>query len=249
LIPESKRNYILTLQIQRPMNIDLHSKKNKNAVQSLLAYPPMLRLILFGMCKLVTVPNNTFANNRSLAVFSTWAPLLKDHYMEMVAALMATDTSLVLPFAVSIFTAIAINFGPKTVCLGHRDRGNLSYGWCAVTGFGKYDYRKGGHLILWDLKLVVEMPPGCTVFLPSAIIKHSNTSIGPDETRYSIAQYTAGGLFRWVARGFQPEYKYEEECSDEEWDAEVKRRASRFEAGLNLFSTLSQLQEYHENRN
>ena len=155
---------------------------------------------------------------------------------------------LILPFAASIFIAIAINYGPKTVCLGHRDRGNLSYGWCAVTGFGKFDYRKGGHLILWELKLVVEMPPGCTVFLPSAIIKHSNTSIGSEETRYSIAQYTAGGLFRWVSRGFQPEYKYEEECSDEEWEAEVEWRHSQFELGLKLFSTLSQLREYHSIR-
>ncbi|KIY61385.1 hypothetical protein CYLTODRAFT_447726 [Cylindrobasidium torrendii FP15055 ss-10] len=43
---------------------------------------------------------------------------------------------------------------------------------------------------------------GVTVFIPSALITHYNLPIAPGETRYSITQYSAGGLFRWVNNGF-----------------------------------------------
>ncbi|KAJ3817837.1 hypothetical protein EV361DRAFT_788150, partial [Lentinula raphanica] len=62
---------------------------------------------------------------------------------------------------------------------------------------GSFDYKKGGHLVLWDLKLVIEFPPGSTAIFPSALLKHSNTSIQPSERRYSMTFYSASGLFRW----------------------------------------------------
>jgi len=34
-------------------------------------------------------------------------------------------------------------------------------------------------------------------------VRHGNTPIQDGEKRVSIAQYAAGGLFRWVAYGFQ----------------------------------------------
>ncbi|KAJ8496539.1 hypothetical protein ONZ45_g12413 [Pleurotus djamor] len=85
----------------------------------------------------------------------------------------------------------------------HLDTVNLAWGWCAVTALGNYDYRKGGHLVLWDLGLVLEFPPGCTIIIPSATLYHSNTPIAPHETRYSVTQYSGGEIFRWVHNGFR----------------------------------------------
>jgi hypothetical protein len=96
------------------------------------------------------------------------------------------------------FTAASINFGPQTVSYPHQDFGNLSWGWCAITALGSSDPDKGGHLVLWDLKYVVRFSPGATILIPSAMIKHSNTSIKMGETWYSFAQYSSEGLFRWV---------------------------------------------------
>ncbi|KAJ7713836.1 hypothetical protein B0H14DRAFT_3523214 [Mycena olivaceomarginata] len=36
---------------------------------------------------------------------------------------------------------------PKDVC-------NLPFGWCAIQSLGRFDVTQGGHLVLWDLKLM-----------------------------------------------------------------------------------------------
>jgi len=111
--------------------------------------------------------------------------------------------------------ATTFNFGPQTATLPHKDLKNLSWGWCSVTSFGTYDPTKGGHLVLWDLNLVVEFPPYSTIFLPSAIVMHSNTGVGEDETRLTVTQYSSGGLFSWVAHGHGP--KGESQNSEVYW--------------------------------
>ncbi|OCH86581.1 hypothetical protein OBBRIDRAFT_806683 [Obba rivulosa] len=37
---------------------------------------------------------------------------------------------------------------------------NLSFGFCAITTLGNYNPKKDGHLVLWDLGLVIKFPPG-----------------------------------------------------------------------------------------
>ncbi|KAF8158818.1 hypothetical protein K438DRAFT_1986230 [Mycena galopus ATCC 62051] len=43
--------------------------------------------------------------------------------------------------------------------------------------FNLWDAKKGGHLILWDVKAVVEFPSGALILLPSATIAHSNVPV------------------------------------------------------------------------
>ncbi|KAF8074793.1 hypothetical protein FPV67DRAFT_1408989, partial [Lyophyllum atratum] len=69
----------------------------------------------------------------------------------------------------------------------------------AVTALGDYDPTRGGHLILYSLKLIIEFPPGSMAIIPSGAVEHGNTPVGPNETCLSFTQYAAGGLFRWVA--------------------------------------------------
>ena len=39
-----------------------------------------------------------------------------------------------------------------------RYSANLPFGYCVVTELGEFDARKGGHLVLWDCKMVIEFP-------------------------------------------------------------------------------------------
>lgn len=145
------------------------------------------------------------------------------------------------PFLNGIFSACTFNLGPQTCAIGHRDFANLVYGWCAITAFGNFDYRKGGHLILWDCKLILEFPPGCTILIPSVAIFHSNTSIAHGECRYSFTQYTAGGLFRWVEHDFQTEEEYLEGLTREERLQEKELGLECAREGAAMFSTLEEL--------
>ncbi|KAJ7323312.1 hypothetical protein DFH08DRAFT_817883 [Mycena albidolilacea] len=106
------------------------------------------------------------------------------------------------------FSACTFNLGPRTCALGHRDFANLAFGLCAITALGDFDYKTGSHLVLWDCKLVIEFPPGCTILIPSAAIYRSNIPIGRKEHRYSFTQYTARGLFRWVEHDFKTGEEY-----------------------------------------
>jgi hypothetical protein len=96
---------------------------------------------------------------------------------------------------------------------------------------------------LWDLQLVIEFPPGSTILIPSATFRHSNTAIQPGEKRYSFTQYTAGSLFRWVDHGFQTATSYMAGLNEEQRSEEELRSANRWSLGVNLFSTITSLQQ------
>jgi hypothetical protein len=129
------------------------------------------------------------------------APKLFRFYGTELNKLFKSQPELQHNFPNSVFPAVSFNCGPASVSLPHHDYNNLSFGLCALTAFGDFDYTRGGHLALHELKLVFEFPSGTTFQIPSAAIKHSNTPIQVGEERYSMAQYAAGGLFRWVAYG------------------------------------------------
>lgn len=109
---------------------------------------------------------------------------------------------------VGAFPCRTFNLGSQTVTKPHVDEKNFAYGWCSVTPLGNFDPDLGGHLVLWDYRLAVRFPPGSTILIPSALFIHSNASIQQGETRYSIVQYAAGGLFRWAQRGFMTEKEW-----------------------------------------
>jgi len=158
----------------------------------------------------------------SMEVF---APELRKFIIETLEGVKRNNRLLTFPFENNPFAALTFNIGPKVCTRPHRDLMNLSWGWCAVTSLGDYDHRKGGHLVLWDLKLAVEFPPFSTILLPSAIITHSNTLIGSTERRSSITQYTASGLFCWVAH--DNSLKGERKKSGKEWWDKPKHMFSR----------------------
>ncbi|KAJ7834833.1 hypothetical protein B0H13DRAFT_1913881 [Mycena leptocephala] len=150
-------------------------------------------------CRHPATRHRAFPTDRRLCerIFRSYAPILHEHYRSTMAALYCHLSHLPRNFDefTSVFAAATFNFGPWTITLPHLDFANLAWGWCAVTALGNFDPDKGGHLILWDLRIVIHFPPGSSILLPSAILRHSNVSIQQGETRYSFTQYTAQAFF------------------------------------------------------
>ncbi len=178
-----------------------------------------------------------FASN----VFSTWAPKLHDHYLKNFRELLGANPGLRRNFSNSIWAASTFNFGPKVFSKEHRDHANLPFGLCSVTALGDFDPTKGGHLVLWDLGLVIEFPPGSTILLPSAAISHFNTPIRRGESRSSFTQYTAGGLFRWVSHGNQNAPAFLKDKTPAELQQIAEENKDRCKLGLSLFSTIQEI--------
>jgi hypothetical protein len=161
----------------------------------------------------------------------TWSPSLHKHYVDYMQALKVKFPKLVFPHERSIFPAATYNLGPRTITLPHVDLKNLAFGWCAVTALGDFNYIKSGHLVLWDLNLVIQFPPGSTILIPSAVLSHSNAAISDKEKRYSFTQYAAGGLFRFVDNRFRT-FKA---LSRQEQDERTAINATQWRRALSLF--------------
>lgn len=171
------------------------------------------------------------------------APKLYKEYESFVSALFNHDPTLIRNFEKSIFTASTFNLGPNTITLDHTDAANVAHGLCAITALGDYDPKLGGHLILFDLGLIIEFPPGATILIPSAVFRHGNTPIQPGETRMSFTQYVAGGLFRWVKYGFRTAKKLGEDEGDHRKKEIDGNYADRCKQALSLFSKLLELNQ------
>ncbi|KAK7012687.1 hypothetical protein R3P38DRAFT_3323987 [Favolaschia claudopus] len=140
----------------------------------------------------------------------------------------------------SVFFCTAFNFGTNIWTFKHRDVLNLAFGWCAVQALGRFDHTKGGHLVLWDLKLVVEFPHGALILLPSATVAHSNVPVQEGEERLSFTQFSAGGIFRFLDNHCKTE-KQLAEADPMEYARLMELKTARWEMGLSLLSTMDDL--------
>ncbi|KAJ7223312.1 hypothetical protein GGX14DRAFT_351815, partial [Mycena pura] len=207
---------------QQPGNLRANAT-NSLIMESLVAHPAFIRIAGF-----------------TATLFNLWAPELCSYYHSTLTALKSWNPALHWNFPGSPFAACTWNFG-AAVCALHLDFANLAWGWCAVTALGDFDPDYGGHLILWDWRLVIRFPPGSTIFIPSALIRHSNTRIRKFERRSSFVQYTAGSLFRWVDNQFMTNADFDVLASEEEQAARANRARTRWDQGLNMFSKVDQI--------
>ncbi|KAK7024542.1 hypothetical protein VNI00_016217 [Paramarasmius palmivorus] len=193
---------------------------------------------LSGLVELPLFERLSGRANHFLEFYAPRAYCFQKHGLEQ---LLDHHKELELNFPNTAFAACTWNFGPQFVCYPHLDANNSPFTWCAITAMGDFDPSRGGHLILWDLGLIIRFPPGATILIPSALLVHSNTTVQPGETRHSFVQYTAGGLFCWIDHNFQ---------TVEDWNATatedmVKQRKAedmkRVATGLGMFSTTDEL--------
>jgi hypothetical protein len=137
-----------------------------------------------------------------------------------------------------VFPSRSVNLGLQSTSFPHTDDKNLAQSWCSVTPLGRFDHRKGGHLALWDLRLAIDFPAGSTILIPSALIVHSNSSIQQGETRFSIVQYAAGGLFRWVDNNHMTTINRKKKMKVEELESEG---IAQWERARNMFTKVEEL--------
>ncbi|KAI0696766.1 hypothetical protein C8T65DRAFT_583190, partial [Cerioporus squamosus] len=168
--------------------------------------------------------------------FMTYQRPMYKYYEENMGRLRRADPTLRANWQPDVFAAATFNFGPRSVARVHTDDKNFAPGWCGIMALGDFDHKKGGHMVLWDLKLVVEFPPGTVMFIPSAILRHSNTTVAEHEKRMSFTQFTAGALFRWVDCGMQTQKNFFAKGG-----AHAKTGTQRWMEGIARFSTWADL--------
>ncbi|KAI0054866.1 hypothetical protein BV25DRAFT_1816415, partial [Artomyces pyxidatus] len=176
------------------------------------------------------------------SVFAHMAPKLFVHYYEYLDPLFQRSKNLLRPFSNSIFPAATFNFGPRVVTDMHYDHGNVPYGWCSITSLGDFNPDLGGHIYLWELKLVIRFPPGGTMNIMSSTVQHGNIPVQPGETRFSFTQFCSGGMFRWVDYGFRTAVRFlkEDPVGKAEQDSKRRLRWPRF---IELFSKVEELKD------
>ncbi len=200
--------------------------------------PDIVRIANFGSGTSRTSSSPQFAPltlGWSPGGLKNYVPKVHAMYKGTLDSLLESDPRLKPTFPNNAFAAATFNLGPRVATYPHLDHLNFAFGMCAITSLGKYDHQKGGHIILWDAKLIIEFPPGATILIPSAILRHSNVAVADGETRYSLTQYFAGGLFRWVKCGFRTLKAYRAAGFDLESEYDEWRE------GWRLYSTVSEL--------
>lgn len=140
-----------------------------------------------------------------------------------------------------VYPCRSFNLGRHTASYPHTDTCNLAQSWCSITPIGTFDARLGGHLILKELQLIVEFPASSTILIPSALITHSNTAVGEHERRYSLVQYAAGGLFRWVENGYMTDTEWMETATEGQLEQRKKEESERWREAAAMFMTIDEL--------
>ncbi|KAF9544840.1 hypothetical protein CPC08DRAFT_649537 [Agrocybe pediades] len=134
--------------------------------------------------------------------YSFWCPNIYRDYVEKLNCLWDHFPDLRRNFSRSVFPCCALNCGPDAWTKRHRDCMNRADGWCAITALGSFNPTQGGHLLLPELRLAIQFPPGSVILIPSATVTHANIPVAAGDVRGSITQYAAGGLFRFIDNNF-----------------------------------------------
>ncbi|KAJ7790911.1 hypothetical protein B0H14DRAFT_3501152 [Mycena olivaceomarginata] len=219
----------------------IDNKQYDPIAQCLLADPHINRMANFASSAFLPAFCSTFTDlileqGRSLPgrrAFTNTTTSTTENYTRSIPELRR-------PFVGSIFSCAAFNFGPNVWTFKHRDVLNLAFGWCAIQALGDFDPTKGGHLVLWDLMLVIEFPPGALILIPSATLSHANIPVQVGDTRVSFTQFTAGGLFRYVDNGYRTEGELAD-ADPAEYARLMEKKQSRWEQGLQMYSTVDEL--------
>ncbi|KAJ7718977.1 hypothetical protein B0H14DRAFT_2643134 [Mycena olivaceomarginata] len=159
-----------------------------------------------------------------------WAPLLNAFYLVNKTLLSAWKPSMRWHVN-TLFAACTFNFGPRAITAPHLDFANLAWGWCSVTALGNFDPDFGGHLILWDLCLVIRFPPPARRSLSPPPWYGNPTS---PSARTSSARPS-----RSTPRGASS--AFQSSASTEEKAVRAAEDAQRWEEGVKMFSVVDEL--------
>lgn len=127
-------------------------------------------------------------------------PSMYSLYQELASRLAQDD----LHMLAGPFASLCLNTGGRVATAEHRDHLNLLPGLCGIFPSGKFNSRRGGHLVLVEAKIVVELAEGDVFLFPSAIFTHYNIPLQPGDCRNSLACWSGGSLFLWAKLGGRP---------------------------------------------
>ncbi|KAJ7766824.1 hypothetical protein B0H16DRAFT_1717164 [Mycena metata] len=175
----------------------------------------MLRLISYG---------NRLLEALVPAAFNT-LDIEKDTFLQH-------DPKALYPCSSSVFSAATVEFGPHLQATNRRHQAGS---WSILVALGKYVGRLGGHIILWDLGLVVAFPPGSCILIPTGIIRYSFVKVRPHETRYSVVQWAGAGIGRWFGNGHRSDIEFAANATREQHKARQGERELVQDAALAAF--------------
>lgn len=175
-----------------------------------------------------------------------WSPDMYSHFKKRLDKLFdhPKHCHLKCITACGVYPTAAFNFGPRVWTVRHRDVKNCTFGWCAIQALGSFDHTKGGHLVLDDLRLVVEFPSGSTILIPSATFTHANIPVQEGDTQASFTQYCPGGLLRFVDAGFHTQNSIPRKSKEHE--AMLSLKAQGWKAGISMYRRIEELVGYKE---
>ncbi|KAJ7431724.1 hypothetical protein FB451DRAFT_1381385 [Mycena latifolia] len=172
-----------------------------------------------------------------------YAPKLWRYYVDTLRLLFQHHEGLQHNFSNSVFPTATFNLPPGAVTDEHIDFNNLIHGLCGITSGGNFNHKKGGQMYMKQLKLVIDFPSGSSMLIPSAFVDHGNTPIREGESRFSLTQYAAGGLFWWVKYGFRSAKSLLASAGGAALVASFDGvPGSRWEWAMNLFSKQDELE-------
>ncbi|KAJ2935881.1 hypothetical protein H1R20_g1211, partial [Candolleomyces eurysporus] len=153
------------------------------------------------------------------ASFKTWSPKVYEEIENKLEQLYDHSPSLSLPFECCVLPCAAFNFGPQ----------------------GPLTQSKGGHLVIEELKLFIQFPPGANILIPSALVKHGNTPVGQGEVRLSFTVFCPGRLVRWVNNDFQTQEDLRKRVGKKKFEERMKLKETRWKEGLEKICTVQEL--------
>lgn len=118
-------------------------------------------------------------------MFATYFPALFEEYAETLHSVHEDNLLLHLLFDSGIWPALSVNFPPNAYCHVHTNTGNKANGMCPVFLLGDFNATKGSHLWLSNLKLIIEFPPSCLIFIPFTSLCYRNIPVTKNEVRTS----------------------------------------------------------------
>jgi hypothetical protein len=137
-------------------------KKVQEVVGKLRSSESLWKLALYIDWVSISFPL-MFVTKHSAAVFSQYGSRLHSHCKTTLDKIEESQPDLQRPFKGMAFSALTFNLGPRVYTKPHRDMENLTQGFSSITSFGSFDYKKGGHLLLWDLGITIKFPAHSTI--------------------------------------------------------------------------------------
>ncbi|KAJ6449414.1 hypothetical protein C8R47DRAFT_1084721 [Mycena vitilis] len=103
---------------------------------------------------------------------------------------------------------------------------------------------KGGHIILWDLGLVITFPAGASILIPTGLVRYSFVRVRPGESRYSLLQWAGAGMGRWFENGQRTDADFGARATREEHDTREAQRRTSNATALDAFPIEGDLPEH-----